>query len=323
MEEVMNKNTISIIIPIYNTEQYLEKCISSALQQTYTELEIICVDDGSTDKSGQIIDDFAKKDNRIIAIHQKNAGESAARNTGIKNARGNYIAFMDCDDWIEPTMYEELLKALQISDADMAIAGWIREFGDKSEVVENVKKVKNPVFGRNELMRYVYERDSYRSFAYMWDKLYRKELLIDSSGQLILFDEALPLGGDVLYLARLILNTQKAIYINKAFYHYIQRPDSGSHLQDFDKRKYGLKAYEMVIELFEQNGIEEDILGYVKRFLVYHSMCLAKMAYQQNNKDNLIYCKRIMHRYEREYKELNESFPDRIREFEEIIELQL
>lgn len=320
---MVNHKTISVIIPVYNTEQYLEKCLLSVLQQTYTDLEIICIDDGSTDKSGKIIDDFSERDHRIIAIHQQNAGESAARNIGIKNAKGNYIAFMDCDDWIEPNMYENLVSALESTDADMAISGWYKDYGDYKETADNLKPVEQPVFERNQLMRYVYERDSYRAFAYIWDKLYRRELLVDGDGKQILFDETLPLGGDVLFLARLVLNTQKAVYIDKAFYHYIQRPDSGSHLQDFEKRKYGLKAYEMVIEFFEKANVGEDILAYVKRFLVYHSMILARMAYRQNNKDNLLLCKQIMNRYECEYREMNASFSDRIKEFEEILEFKI
>ena len=94
---------VSIVVPIYNTEKYLKKCLDSIINQTYENLEIILVDDGSTDNSGKIIDDYAKKDSRIKAIHQKNAGQSTARNNGIKKATGKYISFIDGDDEIKPT----------------------------------------------------------------------------------------------------------------------------------------------------------------------------------------------------------------------------
>ena len=97
---------VSIIVPIYNSEKYMNKCIESILNQTLTEIEIILVNDGSTDNSGKIIDNYAKKDNRIKVIHQQNSGPSVARNKGISTAKGKYIGFVDSDDYIESTMYE-------------------------------------------------------------------------------------------------------------------------------------------------------------------------------------------------------------------------
>lgn len=108
---------VSIVVPIYNTEKYLKKCLDSIINQTYGNLEIILVDDGSTDNSGKIIDDYAKKDSRIKAIHQKNAGQSTARNNGIKKATGKYISFIDGDDEIKPTFITDLLSAFSTSTA--------------------------------------------------------------------------------------------------------------------------------------------------------------------------------------------------------------
>lgn len=112
---------ISVIIPIYNVEEYLEKCVNSVLNQTYSDLEIILVDDGSTDNSGKICDELKNKDNRIIVIHQENQGLSAARNAGIAKALGEYIAFVDSDDYIMEDMYETLYKNLEKTDADISI----------------------------------------------------------------------------------------------------------------------------------------------------------------------------------------------------------
>ena len=117
----MKNKKVSLIIPVYNTEkQYLQKCLESAIAQTYSNMEIILVDDGSTDGSADLVDEFAGKDHRVLVIHQQNGGESNARNTGLRAACGDYIAFMDCDDFIEPQMYEQLVQALEENDADMA-----------------------------------------------------------------------------------------------------------------------------------------------------------------------------------------------------------
>lgn len=320
---MMDEKKISVIIPVFNTQDYLEKCISSVLQQTYKNLEVICIDDGSTDASGKIVDDFAKDDKRIKAIHTKNQGESAARNVGIMEATGDYIAFLDCDDWIEPTMYEELSNLLEKTDADMAIGSWYCDVGEDSNAIMNKKRIEKNVFDRNHLLRYVYERDSYRAFAYMWDKLYKRELFLDEVGEMLLFDEALPLGGDVLFLAKLVLNTKKAVYLDKAFYHYIQRQGSGCRTKDLNKRIYGLLAYEMVIDLFEKQEIDEIILGYVKRFLVYHSEIIAKEAFLQKNHEIFSLCKAMMKQYEHEYRELNYEHPNRINEYEEILSMDI
>ena len=268
---------VSLIIPIYNTQNYLRKCLDSAIGQTYKNMEIICVDDGSTDDSSNILDEYAKKDGRIIAIHQKNQGESGARNRGLEIASGDYIGFMDCDDWIEPEMYQILVEKLEICNADIAIGGWFCDKGETSEKIDNKKPVEKAVFGREKLLEYIYERDSYRAFAYMWDKLYARRLFYNEKGS-ILFNTDLKLGGDVLVLGRIALDVKRAVYVDKPFYHYIQRDDSGCHSQNIEKRKDWLKAYEILIKIFEQENIDINIVELVKRFLAYHSSNVAELA---------------------------------------------
>ena len=113
----MNKK-ISIIIPVYNTEKYIERCIKSVLKQTYENIEIICVDDGSTDKSGIILDRLGNQDNRLIVIHKTNEGVTEARNAALEHASGEYIGFVDSDDYIDENMYEALVTALESSASD-------------------------------------------------------------------------------------------------------------------------------------------------------------------------------------------------------------
>ena len=165
---------ISIILPVYNTKEYLDQCISSVLNQTYTNIELICVDDGSSDGSEKIVDKYASHDSRVIVVHQKNAGEGAARNAGLRLATGDVWGFIDCDDWLELDMYETLLNAMKEHKADISVGSWFEEFPDGGSPVKNTEPVEHNIFDNHQLYYYIYKRDRYRAFGYMWDKLYKK-----------------------------------------------------------------------------------------------------------------------------------------------------
>ncbi len=314
---------ISLIIPVYNAQEYLERCLQSAVSQEYFNIEIICVDDGSTDDSGYILDDFAGKYRNIVAIHQENGGESRARNRGLSVATGDYIGFLDCDDWIEADMYSQLSAKLKEYNADMAVAGWIKEFPEHSIVMENQKKVNEGVIYQDELLKYVYHRDEYQGFAYMWNKLYKRKLLYDDNYRLIKFDENLMLGGDIVYLAEILMNVDKAVYIDRPFYHYRQRMESGSHSQNVYARIDSLTAYDHVIALFQKNSVSETILKFVKRFQVYHSTNIAEIAFETQNAEALNICHDYMKRYETEYVETNQGHQDRLERFYRIQKYKL
>lgn len=125
---------ISIVVPIYNVEKYVKKCIESLIKQTYKNIEIILVDDGSTDNSVGIIDEYANKDPRVVAIHQENKGVSAARNAGLKVARGEYIGFVDPDDYVDCQMYEVMVNKLQTGFADLAVCGYLKVWESSGEI---------------------------------------------------------------------------------------------------------------------------------------------------------------------------------------------
>lgn len=323
MKEGIILKKISVILPIYNTKEELKKCLSSICNQTYNNLEIICIDDGSTDGSENVLDEFAGKDSRIIAIHQVNGGESNARNVGLRKATGEYIAFCDCDDWIDSNMYQVLIEAMEKDNLDMVASGWYKEVNEKgtwkTEEIKNKLSVSSDIFSRDELLKYIYMRDSYRGFAYMWNKLYKRELLYNVNGALILFDENLKLGGDVVYLAEAALNVKKAKYINRAFYHYNQRENSGCHTEDLERFRDWLKAYEYILNRFQEEKISKEILDYVKRFMVYHSSNAVEIAYAQNNRNALEIFQSFMRQYETEYICLNQQYPERIDRYYEIM----
>lgn len=127
---------ISVIVPVYNTESYLKKCIESIINQTFRNIEIILVDDGSTDTSAEILADYALRDNRIIVIHQENQGLSAARNAGMRSAKGEYIMFVDSDDWIDANTCEKAISAARTSFADIVMWTYVREYQSSSRITE-------------------------------------------------------------------------------------------------------------------------------------------------------------------------------------------
>ena len=122
---------VSIIVPVYNAEEYISRCVDSILNQEYKDFELILVDDGSTDCSGQLIDDYAKADNRIVVIHKENGGVSHTRNLAIEHARGTYIQFLDSDDWITPDATKLLVRAAEENQCDLVIADFYRVVGNR------------------------------------------------------------------------------------------------------------------------------------------------------------------------------------------------
>lgn len=163
---------ISIIVPVYNVKDYLEKCLQSICVQTYKNLEIILIDDGSSDGSGELCDLFAQRDGRIKVIHQTNAGQSAARNRGLAVAQGEFLGFVDSDDWIEPDMYEFLYHLLKENGADISICSHYRDKGKKS--VAKYSSGEQFVFTRDEGIRALVVDRRIRN--YVWDKLYKRRL---------------------------------------------------------------------------------------------------------------------------------------------------
>ena len=138
----MDEKLVSVIIPAYNIEDYIGRCLDSIISQTYKNLEIIVVDDGSRDYTGEILDNYAKKDRRIKVIHKENGGVSSARNKGIEAAEGDYIGFIDGDDLIEPEMYKTLVDLLEEENADIAHCGYQMVFPDRIDYYHNTGKKK-------------------------------------------------------------------------------------------------------------------------------------------------------------------------------------
>lgn len=154
---------ISVIVPVYNVEPYVEKCLDSILAQTYSDLEVLVIDDGSTDGCGEISDRYAEQDHRIQVFHTENHGLSAARNIGLDHVNGQYIGFVDSDDWIDPDMYEELHNIIQKTDADIVTCRFYQEYWNKTE--ESSGSLKQfSVEGSDVLRTYLFQHEICQDF---------------------------------------------------------------------------------------------------------------------------------------------------------------
>ncbi len=210
---------LTVIVAAYNIEKYIERGVRSVCDQTYRNLEIIVVDDGSTDATGRILDELAGSDDRIQVIHETNGGLARARNTGIARAKGNYIGFVDGDDWIDPDMYEKLFSALIDKKADIAVCRY-RQISRTRTFDESVDRAV--LFeGQEALAVYVEERKEFEIQNAAWNKLYRKELLPEA-----LFPEG-RWYEDIVFTTEALARAGRCIYLDNALYNYIiDREDS-------------------------------------------------------------------------------------------------
>lgn len=214
----------SVIIPVYNVEKYLEKCLQSVATQTYKDFEAIIINDGSTDNSGLIAENFASKNNLFRVYHQKNSGLGAARNTGLSKASGKYLIFIDSDDWVEKNYFLEIRRLLQIEEYDIIRCGWIVEkFNQEEKILDTVEgKVNKYTFLREVL--------SDQKGCQVWKNVYRRLLW-----EYIVFPERLY---EDLYVTHNIVNRSKTIYqIDGYYYHYVIREGNISNTLNPKKGK--------------------------------------------------------------------------------------
>lgn len=297
----MNLGTLlSIIVPVYNVEAYLEKCVKSILAQTYGNIEVILVDNGSTDRSGEICEHFAREDARVIVCHKKHGNISTARNKGLELARGQWIGFVDADDWIEADMYQCLLEKAWKEQAQIVVCGFCKEQDTATLEMKNKKQIATKGFDGEKALEYAFIRDSYRAFcAYVWNKVFCAELLKDQR-----FDENIQSCEDVEYFARVTAESKTICYVDKALYHYTVRRDSSWKVYRYEKRMTVLKAYEKIIALLEDKKYKKATM-YVKRFYAYHASLLMEFVIQNQEMDKYDEVKAHMKKFCKEYYRTN------------------
>lgn len=227
---------LSIIIPVYNAERVLERCLDSIIAQTYDNFECLLINDGSTDNSLFICEQFAEKDSRIKVYTQENKGVSSARNFGLKIAKGNWITFVDSDDYLSPIMYENLIKKSNKNSVDVLICAYKYVFG-------NIEK---------ELVRSGVEKyiNSHKSINFLkgkswigggpWNKIFRKELLVN-----LFFDESISFGEDTLFIIAALLRARSIFVTSAAYYYYVQNENSLSHTYNYSIVRYAYKLLDL------------------------------------------------------------------------------
>ena len=213
----MNKK-ISVIVPAYNVEKYIEKCINSIIKQSYKNIEVIVVDDGSTDKTSKICDKIAKADNRIVVIHQQNQGLSQARNNGIKVATGNYISLVDGDDIVGENFLQNMISAVH-SNIDVVISGYKTIDGSENEIDIN-QKASITLSGQEATIELLTQQENY--FVIAWNKLYEKDLFTENN----IWYPVGRIHEDNLTTYRLLSKARNVAIIDAADYLYIKHPGS-------------------------------------------------------------------------------------------------
>lgn len=215
---VEDKILISIITPVYNVEKYLPQCIDSVIAQTFSDWELILVDDGSTDRSGAICDEYAAKDSRIRVLHKENSGQADSRNIALRMARADLIGYVDSDDWIEPDMYEVLYRAMTETGADISVCGYFTSYVGKEKASCQGDGIS--VYRRDEALELIVRDRKIKNF--LWDKLYRKKVISADMPKSFSYE-------DYATLVKWFASSETVSVCSRPEYHYRQRKGSTDH----------------------------------------------------------------------------------------------
>ena len=254
---------VSIIIPVYNVEQYIEHCLKTVIQQVYNYLEIIIIDDGSTDNSGKICHRMAEIDNRISIIHQTNSGLSAARNKGIELSKGEFICFVDSDDYLSPYYVQILLETALLTNSDIVTCGFVR--GKKTDYEFSKETVKNAVTLTSDDALKIWHGKYKDLETISWNKIYRRSI----------FENGLryPVGmyfEDVPTIHRQFFEAKQITYIENKLYYYFQRKTSIMHAHSDIKIVHNLENQEERLDWFKTKKYLESYERLVSKCLKYY-----------------------------------------------------
>ena len=273
---------VSVIIPVFNSEQYIGKTLKSVVEQTYQNIEIILINDGSTDDTINILNMFQQQDDRIRVFTQKNSGVSCSRNLGLKRANGEYIVFVDGDDYIENNLIEELLKLITETHSDIGCIGYILNRPDQKFYFYNTKQKK--VFNRNEGLKQLISGEYMEPGV--WAKIFSRECIKSLS-----FNKELTYNEDYLFNLMAFSKAKKIAYYDIALYHYVLHPGSATTEAPLVKRALDLtKVAEMAEELLASDKVFAIILKEKKLYNYlgnYNSLLVGK-------DENVVTCKKFL-----------------------------
>ncbi|MDE5562401.1 MAG: glycosyltransferase [Clostridiales bacterium] len=274
---------ISIIIPIFNVEQYLDRCLRSLKAQTYTNIEFIMVDDGSTDNSASVCKKYAEEDNRFIYFYQENSGVSSARNKGLDLANGTFIGFCDADDWVSPNMYSKLKIAIDESGADLISCGFITETSNIYEKTECELEGRIEVVNAREAIADIIFDGTRIGGVELWSKLIKRQA-IDS----VRFVDDIKIGEDAVFILDVLLNCTKIAFIDMVLYHYLYRTNSACHNAFNNSMWTAQNGCRLILDKISQ--INKDLVPYAQKYLVSNNLYIAeKLACSQMlNKENYL-----------------------------------
>lgn len=281
---------ISVILPVYKVEAYIDQCMECVLNQTYKNLEIILVDDGSPDNSGKMCDKYASLDDRVIVIHKKNGGAPAARNDALAIATGEWIAYVDPDDWIEKEAFEEALKVAVREGSDIVIFNTYLNEGDRQTNIQSFPEdftTDNRDFIHklqlSSLSRYYTPLLQNWSQGFPWDKIYRASFLKENN---VLWPTNVKANDDVIYTIHAFQFARKVSYINRTFYHYRMNPESIGHKYMPDRVKVDHDIYVEMMRIRDLYHLGDDYnLALYSRVLRNVWLCLGRCFFHpQNNK---------------------------------------
>lgn len=270
----MDDLTLSIIVPCYNVSNYIERCVNSLLHQYYKDVDILLIDDGSTDNTPALCDTLAKKDNRITVLHQKNIGLPATREKGVKFSKHQFVTFVDSDDWIHPEMYVNLMKAMIKENVDIAQCGFckVSPEGKIEHRYQDFYDNKYGIYSHDEGVIKIIEDKEWGS--YMWNKIYRKDVFKN-----ITFPIGRGLGEDISIMHEIFNNAKSSIYFKDEYYYYYYNPNSICHhnnIESIAKRSIDhvnaqLDRYKFLLKHPEYNVV----LPHLKNNVLY--VCLSSL----------------------------------------------
>lgn len=240
---------ISVIVPVYNVEKYLHRCINSILAQTFTDFELLLIDDGSKDNSGKICDEYAEKDKRIRVFHKENGGVASARQLGIEEARGEYSIHADGDDWVEPLMLEEMYNTIMQDKSDMLIADYFVDKDGTSTYIKQSIDSKDSL----EILKAILKGELMGS---LWHKLIRHSLYKEYNANFI---RGIDYCEDVLLLTQLLIRNIKVSFLHQSFYHY-DMSNINSITRCYSKNTYELrKKFVLTLNYLLSDSFEKEI----------------------------------------------------------------
>lgn len=271
---------VSFVVPIYKVPvQLLRKCIESLINQSLKDIEILLIDDGSPDNCGKICDEYMQGDDRIRVIHQKNKGLSGARNTGVNVAKGEYVSFVDGDDWIEPEFAEDLYGLSEKYKYDIICGGIIRDYGEGKETkIQYNKFIDNKEYFDEECLFWQKEvLDFNGNISAVYAKLIKRDLMINNN---IFHDENLKQGAEGIMFNMVLFNYVKSIRFKKVYgYHYMYNSNSISSSHNEENHMYVLRCFQKIREYIEEIGKTDELLGIFYNRMIYVIITTAITGY--------------------------------------------